>query len=349
MTNDELDRLADAIARALARAAPGTVATWVPAPVRPAPPEPPGSPPVWSGAGQDLGDIAPVRNPTPSGHRDDVRAATRAIRAAAAGHGVIRPATGRQAQRDEAPRSPGRGGRIEVPIGVSNRHVHLSEGDARTLFGPAGLTSERPLTQPGQFAAAQRVALVGPRGRLEGVRVVGPARGATQVELALSDAAQLGVTPVIANSGRLEQSVGGVTLEGPAGRVVLARGVIVAARHLHCSPDDARRWRLADGDVVTLRAGTGSRAATWHGVLVRTGPGHATEFHLDVDEARACQAGTGDIAVLVAATSGSSRRRRLVTERDVLAAAATGEALPPDALLTPSARDRARALGLLPG
>jgi putative phosphotransacetylase len=233
-----------------------------------------------------------------------------------------------------------------VPVGVSNRHVHLSEADALTLFGTV-LTSLRALTQPGQFAADQRVDLVGPKGRIEGVRVVGPARGTTQLELALSDAARLGITPPVANSGRLDGSVGGVVLEGARGRVTLARGVIVAARHLHLGAEDARRWHLSDGDTVTIRCGTGGRETTWHGVLVRAGVGHATEFHLDVDEARAAGVTTGESAVVCGAAAAARGRRPLVTERDVITVAARGGTLPAGAILTPSAQDRARALGML--
>lgn len=344
MTNDELDRLADAIARALQK----TAGPWVQGPVRPEPSAPPAEPPVWAGAAQRLGDVAPVRHPEPSAHRDDVAAATREVRAAAAGRGGSSRTGGsaRAAAVTSAPRSRARGGAFHVPIGISNRHVHLSAADAGVLFGSTALTAHRPLTQPGQFAAEQRITLVGPRGRIENLRVVGPARGATQVELSLSDAAVLGITPPIANSGMLSTSTGGVTLEGPAGHVVLTRGVIVAARHLHLSPADARRQHLADGDLVTIRCGTAGRETTWHGVLVRSGEGHATEFHLDVDEGRAADVKSGDRATVVSQTSTSRRGRPLLTERDVVNLAASGGAIPPNALLTPSARDRAHALGL---
>ncbi|MBL8983461.1 MAG: hypothetical protein JNL26_14820 [Gemmatimonadetes bacterium] len=344
MTNDELDRLADAIARALQKSA----GPWVQGPVRPEPSTPPAEPPAWAGAAQRLGDVAPVRHPEPSAHRDDIAAATREVRAAAAGRGGVTRTGGspRAAAASSAPRSRARGGAFHVPIGISNRHVHLSAADVAVLFGAAALTSHRPLTQPGQFAADQRVTLIGPKGRIENLRVVGPARGATQVELAMSDAAVLGIAPPIANSGMLSTSTGGVTLEGPAGRVVLTRGVIVAARHLHLSLADARRQRLADGDTVTIRCGAAGRETTWHGVLVRSGDGHATEFHLDVDEGRAADVKSGDVAVVVGHAPAQRRARPLVTERDVVNLAASGGAIPPNALLTPSARDRARALGL---
>ncbi len=126
---------------------------------------------------------------------------------------------------------------IDVRIGVSNRHVHLSRADVQTLFGGTPLTVARELTQPGQFAATQSLDIEGPNGKLQAVRVVGPARSDTQLEIALSDAGLLGIEAPVAASGSLDTSVGGVTLVGPAGRVDLRRGVIIAARHLHLRPD----------------------------------------------------------------------------------------------------------------
>ena len=137
-----------------------------------------------------------------------------------------------------------------------------------------------------------------------------------------------------------------MTLEGSAGRVRLDRGVIVAGRHLHLSEADARTWGFGDGDLLDVRAGSGARATTFHGVLVRSGPTYATELHLDVDEANAAALATGDRARIVEWHSGRASRRRLITERDMVEIARRGEQIPPGALLTPSALDRARALGL---
>ena len=357
MTDEELERLAALIAAEVDRlrggspgASPSGHDPWLPVPVRPEPPARSADPPPWSGAGQRLGDVAPIRAPEPSSHRADFAESAAVVRAAAAGQAVARaPTAGRTNRAGGGPPRRSTRGPMEVPVGVSNHHVHLSTADATTLFGSPDLASHRPLTQPGQFAAVQRVTVVGPRGRIEGIRAVGPARGETQLELSLGDAAVLGVTPVIANSGRLGNSAGGVTLEGPGGHVALQRGVIVPARHLHLAPADGQRWRLRDGDQVTLRCGEGARAATWHGVLVRCGPTHATELHLDVDEARAAGVVSGAIARIVGHTPAAGRPRTLVTERDVLALATRGERIPDGALLTPSARDRARALGLDPG
>jgi putative phosphotransacetylase len=237
---------------------------------------------------------------------------------------------------------------IDVKIGVSNRHIHLSPDHARQLFDIDQPTQLRPISQPGQFAANETVAVVGPRGKLDSVRVVGPARGETQLEISLSDAFRLGLTPPIAASGSLTASVGGVTLEGKTGRIALDRGVIVAARHLHLASEDAARWGLADGDRLDVRLGDGVRATTFHEVLVRAGKQYATELHLDADEAFAAGVKTGDRARIVAATPRTAARPVLVTERDVIRIAREGGTLPPRALLTPSARDRAKALGLDP-
>ena len=302
---------------------------------------------MWSGAAQALGDVAPSDKEVTPTFRATTAELTRATRAAAAGKGTPiergRREPERRIPRARASNAPA----VDVKIGVSNRHVHLSAADQQTLFGGAALTPARELTQPGQFAAAQTVAVQGPKGKIDSVRIVGPARGDTQLEIAVSDASILGVDPPVAASGNLGNSIGGVTLVGPAGRVELRRGVIIAARHLHLSPSDARRWGLREGDLLTVKCGAVSRAITFHDVLVRSGDGHATELHLDADEARAAGVKTGDVANVTAWRTPGSNKRRLVTERDVMMLARAGERIPSDALLTPSARDRASALGLL--
>jgi putative phosphotransacetylase len=188
-----------------------------------------------------------------------------------------------------------------VPIGVSNRHLHLSSADVARLLGDGrALTVDRLITQPGQYAARERIDVIGPKGKVTGMRVVGPPRTATQVELALTDARILGVAAHLANSGKLTGSSGGVTLVGPAGSVTLSSGVIVAARHLHCGPEDAKRLRVFDGDWIDVVCGVGSRQVVFEGLLVRAGPAHATEVHVDTDEAAAAGVSTGDRARVVA-------------------------------------------------
>ncbi len=353
MTDAELDRLAEMIARALLDRASvsdagARAATWLPTPVRPTPPARGSEPPVWSAAAQELDDVAPSRDTDRSPrYRASTADLTRATRAAAAGKGPPPERNAREPERRLTRRRPANAPAIDVRIGVSNRHVHLSEADARTLFGGAPLTVSRTLMQPGQFAAAETVTAQGPKGNIEKVRVVGPTRTETQLEIAASDAAVLGIQPPVAASGSLDASIGDVTLVGPVGRVELRRGVIVAARHLHLSPADSRKWGLRDGDRLDIRCGLAARAATLHDVLVRSGEGHATELHLDSDEARAVGVASGDSATVVAWRSEGPAKRPLITERDVVRIAREGARVPANAILTPSARDRAAALGIL--
>jgi len=366
VTDQEIERLVSLVVDALLRQAPNVRpdghsrdASWLPIPVRPEPPARSTEPPVWSGAAQRLDDVAPGlpagdsrtgASPAPGSspiRRASTGELTNAVRAAAAGRAPapdVAP-VGRVRHRGT---SRLRSLEIDVAVGVSNRHVHLSPDHTRTLFGMDQPTALRAISQPGQFAANETVAVTGPRGTLDAVRVVGPARGETQLEISLSDALRLGITPPIAASGSLAGSIGGVTLQGKTGSVVLSRGVIVAARHLHLGSDDAARWGLADGDRLDVRVGEGSRATTYHDVLVRAGKQYATELHLDADEAFAAGVKSGDRARIVAAKPRAPSRPVLITERDVIRIAREGGRLPPRALLTPSARDRARALGLEP-
>ena len=346
MTPDEIKRLAEEVARKLGEA------PWVPGPVRPTPPgrPTPGQLPSWAGAAQTLPDVATGRRGQSGRHRPAYDALTSAARAAAAGRGPS-PLVG---GKGEGGGGGGKGGTRVVKIGVSNRHLHVSPADLEKLLGPgASLSVDRPITQPGQFAARERVKVVGPKGSVDGVRIVGPARGATQLELAATDCQAIGVSAPVARSGALSGSAGGVKLEGPKGTVELAAGVIIAARHMHCSPEDAQRLGLADGDIIRIGCGTGTRRVVFDDVFVRAGPTHATEVHLDTDEAAAAGVKTGDVAELLgrpwrARRPAADGRRRLVTERDVSRLAAQGVTFSPDGpyLLTPAARDRAKALGL---
>ena len=355
MTDAQLDRLAAMIAdaliagRATAEDRAPSGGSWLPIPVRPEPPSRNAELPVWSGAAQALGDVAPASERTATGgrtRRRDIGETTNVVRAAAAGRGeapVVAP-------KGRTSHGAGRRGRtlaIDVPIGISNRHIHLSPEHARALIGREQPTQLRAISQPGQFAATETLSVTGPGGTIDNVRIVGPARGQTQVEIALSDARRLGIEAPIAASGSLSGSAGGVTLRGSAGSVALGSGVIVAARHLHLSAADAARWGIADGDRLDVRCGAGPRSTTFHDVLVRASANYATELHLDSDEAFAAGVKSGDRAQILALRGGEAARRPLLTERDVLALSATGAPLPARAILTPSARDRARALGML--
>ena len=180
-----------------------------------------------------------------------------------------------------------------VPVTSSNRHCHLCQADVERLFGVGYL---RDLVQPGQFACNERVTIETEKGKTT-LRVVGPARDRTQVELSLTDAIKLGLRPPIRMSGELEGSPGCVLSSGSA-RITLSNGVIVAARHLHMSPEEAQAFDLRDGDVVSLRV-EGPRPATLEGVIVRSGAAHRLEAHIDTDEANACALRDGQLCRVI--------------------------------------------------
>ena len=189
-------------------------------------------------------------------------------------------------------------GQLYVPVGISNRHVHLSSADLAALFGPGyQLTPIKPLTQPGQFASRETVTVVGPKGKIEKMRVLGPVRGQTQIEISITDSFTLGVKPVIRMSGKLKDSAGAKVI-GPAGEITIPEGVIVAARHLHISARQAEVYGLKDGDIVGLRV-PGERALIFENVVVRGGDGHELEVHMDVDEANAAKLKNGNILEII--------------------------------------------------
>jgi acetate kinase len=187
---------------------------------------------------------------------------------------------------------------IEIPIEVSAHHVHLCRADTETLFGPGyELTLLTDLSQPGQYACKETVNLVGPRGRVEGVRILGPARSQTQVEIAMTEEFRLGIKAPIRASGDLEGSPG-ITLEGPQGTVDLDQGVICSVRHIHMPPQDALSFGVRDRDVCMVRV-EGERTIIFGDVLVRVNPDYRLAMHLDTDEANAAGIRTGMVGHLV--------------------------------------------------
>lgn len=173
-----------------------------------------------------------------------------------------------------------------VPLGTSNRHIHLSQDDLEALFGKNyTLTVQKELSQPGQFAAQETVTLVGPKGSLEKVRVLGPVRKNTQVEISVTDCYKLGVEPVIRDSGQHEGTPG-LEIAGPVGNVKLEAGVLVASRHIHLHSDDAKEWSLEDGDRVRVKVES-RRPMVYEDVLIRVSDQYRKEMHLDMDEANA--------------------------------------------------------------
>jgi propanediol utilization protein/ethanolamine utilization cobalamin adenosyltransferase len=188
--------------------------------------------------------------------------------------------------------------RFEVNIGVSNRHIHLSQADLWTLFGEGHqLKKMKDLSQPGQYAAEETLDVIGPKGKIERVRILGPVRKESQVEISVSDSVKLGVEPLIRDSGDIENTPG-VTLAGPKGKLDLKKGVIVAKRHLHLDPVSAAEMGLKDKDVITAYLKT-ERPIKLESIGVRVNEQYATDLHIDMDEANAALAKNGDKAVLI--------------------------------------------------
>ena len=182
--------------------------------------------------------------------------------------------------------------RLFVELEASARHVHLTKEQTLRLFGH-DLTPERPLSQPGQFLARERVTVVGPKGEFRNVAVLGPARKEAQVEVSMTDARVLGLQPPIRESGNVAGSPGAV-INSEKGQITIESGVIIAQRHLHLTPEDAARFAVEDRQVVRLQVFT-RRPLIFQDVLVRVRPDFATRAHLDFDEANACGLQPGDL------------------------------------------------------
>ena len=175
-----------------------------------------------------------------------------------------------------------------IPIGISNRHIHLSKADLETLFG-AGyeLTPLKELSQPGQYACKEILTLVGPSMRaIEGVRVLGPLRKTSQVEISMTDSYTLKVKPPVRESGKTDGSAP-ITIIGPKGVVTLKEGCIIANRHIHMSPSDAASFGVKDGDYIDIDAFSGTRKTRWFDVQIRVNENFRLEMHVDTDDANA--------------------------------------------------------------
>lgn len=185
-----------------------------------------------------------------------------------------------------------------LPVGLSNRHIHVSQKDLDILFG-AGyeLRKFKDLSQPGQYACEEKVDVVGPKGTLKGVRILGPVRNDTQFELSVSDAFALGVKPIVRNSGDIIDTPG-AKLVGPEGEVEIDSGIIVAARHIHMHTSDAEKFGVADNEIVNVKVG-GPRGLTFENVLVRAHKDFALEMHVDIEEGNACGLRNGDLVELI--------------------------------------------------
>jgi putative phosphotransacetylase len=186
----------------------------------------------------------------------------------------------------------------EVPVALSNRHLHLSKEHLELLFGKGyQLTRYKDLSQPGQYACTEKVDIVGPKGTLKGVRVLGPVRKETQIEVSIADSYVLGIRPPVRDSGDLNNTPG-ATIIGPEGQVELEYGVIVAARHIHMHPDDAKDYGVKDFQRVKVRKG-GFRATVFENVLIRVSESYALEMHLDVEEGNAAAICNGDMLEVI--------------------------------------------------
>lgn len=181
---------------------------------------------------------------------------------------------------------------IFVELEASGRHVHVNEEQAQILFGH-GLTPLRPLSQPGQYLAQERVTVKGPKGEFQNVAVLGPARGKAQVEISLTDGKTLGILPPVRLSGDVADSPG-AELIGPMGRITINEGVIAAKRHIHMTPEDAKHFGVKDKQIVRLQTFT-DRPVVFEDVAVRVSPDFETFVHLDYDEANACGFQKGDL------------------------------------------------------
>lgn len=177
---------------------------------------------------------------------------------------------------------------IEVPIEVSARHIHLCQKDLEVLFGENyHLSLKNDLSQPGQYAANETVTVIGPEKSID-VRIIGPVRKDTQLELSITDSYMLGIeVPEIKVSGDLDQSKGGVKLKGPNGEIKMQKGVIVAQRHLHIEPEKAKIIGLSNGDIIDIKV-EGIRSLIYKNVIIRSHEGiDSMSFQIDTDEANA--------------------------------------------------------------
>jgi putative phosphotransacetylase len=185
-----------------------------------------------------------------------------------------------------------------LPVGLSNRHIHVSQADLDVLFGQGyELKKFKDLSQPGQYAAEEKVDIVGTKGTLKGVRILGPVRKETQIEISLADGFVLGVNPPVRDSGDLIDSPGAKVV-GPMGEVVIEKGVIAASRHIHMHTSDAENFGVVDKEVVSVKV-EGKRGLVFDNVLVRVNKEYALEMHVDVEEGNAAGLKNGTMVELI--------------------------------------------------
>lgn len=187
---------------------------------------------------------------------------------------------------------------MKITVGISNHHAHLTQEQIDVLFGTGyELTFFRKIKQPDEFVSNEKIDVIGPRGTLKGVRILGPTREKAQIEMTLTDAREIGVEAMIRVSSHVEGSKG-VTLVGPAGNYQLEEGVIAAVRHLHMTPQEAQTLGLKENQWVSIET-NGDRAVIFKNVIVRIDPLFSLELHLDTDEANAAGLKNGDEVTLL--------------------------------------------------
>ncbi len=259
---------------------------------------------------EDRNRDARVSHEAPVFDVSEERARVRTLVVATNEERMIARLTAKVAEGRRSVLSPG-----PIPIAISGRHVHLDRAAMDALFGEGSeLTEYRPLSQPGQFASEQRVSLIGPRGRIDRVRILGPLRSACQIEISRTDEFELGVDAPIRRSGKVKGSAP-ITLEGPNGQLHLQEGLICAWRHIHMTPPDAEAHGVKDGDYVEVEISGGPRDLTYGDVLVRVKDSYKLEMHIDTDEANAAELDRGAEGDLTYVEPESDARATLRSKR----------------------------------
>lgn len=187
---------------------------------------------------------------------------------------------------------------MQITVGLSNKHIHLSKDDLTSLYGEGyELRKLKDLSQPGQYAAEEVLDIVGPKGKIEKIRVLGPTRSMTQIELSAADARSIGIVAPIRDSGDIEGSPG-CKIIGPKGEIEIEKGVIIAQRHIHMTPENANFYNVVDKELVNVET-SGKRGLIFKNVLIRVSPSYALEMHIDIEEGNAAGLKNGDVVNLI--------------------------------------------------